>query len=162
MSCHLHPHTAATHQLIRGQPPSHARLRGSIGQQRTPAIAIRSKTKIVRFPIREKPPESILETEGRDKPPSSTVSGVLHRALPERAGSGSCCVPCRGWSRGIIGCGRLCRRLRLPTATSCLPSLQTKRVAGLFHGGQLEWHPPLREKAAARDWWPGTFRRRTG
>ncbi|APD47709.1 MULTISPECIES: tRNA uridine-5-carboxymethylaminomethyl(34) synthesis enzyme MnmG [unclassified Synechococcus] len=143
MSCHLTRTTAATHQLIRDNlhlTPVYGGSIDSKGPRYCPSI----EDKIVRFADKESH-QIFLEPEGRDTP-ELYVQG-FSTGLPERLQL--------ELLRTLPGLER-CIMLRaayavdydyLP-ATQCLPSLQTKRVAGLFTAGQLNGTTGYEEAAA--------------
>jgi tRNA uridine 5-carboxymethylaminomethyl modification enzyme len=143
MACHITRTTAATHQLIRDNlhlTPIYGGFIDSKGPRYCPSI----EDKIVRFADKESH-QIFLEPEGRDTP-EIYVQG-FSTGLPERLQL--------DLLRTLPGLEQ-CVMLRpayavdydvLP-ATQLRPSLETKRLEGLFSAGQLNGTTGYEEAAA--------------
>ena len=143
MSCHITRTTAATHQLIRDNlhlTPIYGGFIDSKGPRDCPSI----EDKIVRFADKESH-QIFLEPEGRDTP-ELYIQG-FSTGLPERLQ-----LELLRTLPGLEQCVMLRPAYAVDydvlPATQLLPSLMTKRVAGLFTAGQLNGTTGYEEAAA--------------
>ena len=143
MSCHITRTTAATHQLIRDNlhlTPIYGGFIDSKGPRYCPSI----EDKIVRFADKESH-QIFLEPEGRDTP-ELYIQG-FSTGLPERLQ-----LELLRTLPGLEQCVMLRPAYAVDydvlPATQLLPSLMTKRVAGLFTAGQLNGTTGYEEAAA--------------
>jgi len=143
MSCHITRTTAATHQLIKDNLHLTA-IYGGVIDSKGPRYCPSIEDKIVRFADKESH-QIFLEPEGRDTPEiyvqgfstglPEPIQLQLLRSLP---GLEQCVMLRAAYSVDYD---------YLP-ATQLLPSLETKRVEGLFSAGQLNGTTGYEEAAA--------------